>query len=74
MKLFLTWLLGVPVLVLVMVLARALSPQGFGNGFSAQAGTPAASGSCPREQQLHDVAPLVTQQRNQVSCDGRSVQ
>lgn len=74
MKLFLTWLLGVPVLVVVMVLARAMSPQGFGNGFTAQAGTPAASGGCLREQQLHDVAPLVTQQGKRVPCNGRSVE
>lgn len=74
MKLLLTWLLGVPALVLVMVLARAMTPQGFGHGLDAQAGVPLKSGSCPGEQQLHDMSLLVTQQGNRVSCNVHSVE
>lgn len=69
MKLFLTWLLGVPVMVLAMVLARAMSPQGFSGERNAL-----AAGECLRQQQSHVVSPLVADQRYRVTCNRRTVQ
>ena len=62
MKLFLTWLLGVPALVIAMVLARALSSQGFA------ANVAAVSVSCVRQHQLDAVSASIPQQRNRVAC------
>lgn len=67
MRLFLTWLLGVPVLVITMILARALSSEGFA------ANVAGISVSCPRQQQLHAVTPLVSQQGNRIACHRRTV-
>ena len=69
MKLFLTWLLGVPFLVTSMVMAQSLLMQG--HGLKAQAGP--GSGIC-RQNNAHDVAPLVTKQGYRVSCKPLTVQ
>ncbi len=61
MKLFLIWLLGVPLLVTSMVMAQTMTS---GN---------AALPQCSRQINLHDVAPTVLQQANRVSCSGNSV-
>lgn len=66
MKLFLTWLVGVPALVAVMVLARAMSPQGFRTVQSSGA----VSASCIRQGEFYAVSPSVADQRDRASCNG----
>jgi hypothetical protein len=70
MKLFLTWLLGVPVLVLAMVLARAMSPA----GFSAERHHSLVQADCLRQLQFDVVRPMVRGQRDRVACNRSSVQ
>lgn len=60
-KLFLMWLLGVPLLVTSMVMAQAIS------------GSNAASPQCSGQLNLHSVKAPVLQQRNGVSCDRSAV-
>jgi hypothetical protein len=73
MKLLLTWLLGVPVLVAAMVLARAMSPQGMQGPVQA-AHHPQTQGQLCRQVQLDDVLAVVTQDRHGVACNRASVQ
>ncbi len=61
MKLFLIWLLGVPLLVTSMVMAQTMTSSY------------AAVSQCSRQIDLHDVAPTVLLQGNRVSCNGNSV-
>jgi len=70
MKLFLTWLLGVPVLVLAMVLARAMSPA----GFSAERHHSLVQADCLRQLEFNTVRPLVRGQRDRVTCNRRTIQ
>jgi hypothetical protein len=75
LKLFFTWLLGVPVLVLAMVVARAMSPYGLQ---VAQRDAPAAQVAarpsvCVRQDQLHQVRPLVTKNGKRTACNRRPV-
>jgi hypothetical protein len=71
MKLLLTWLVGVPALVGVMVLARATSSQGF---HPPRATTTHASASCLRQDDFDGMRPMIAKQRDEVSCDGRSIE
>ncbi len=64
MKLLLLWLLGVPLLVTSMVMARSLSMD----SEQLAKGNPAVR-LCSRDLNPHDVAPLVTQQGQGVSCN-----
>lgn len=78
MKLLFTWLLGVPVLVLAMVLARAMSPNGLQAAQRQAAGIRTPAGStvasiCARQHQLDQVRPLVTKDGKPVACDRRAV-
>ena len=70
MKLFLTWLLGVPVLVLAMVLARAMSPT----GFSADRHHSLVQSDCLGQVQFDLVRPVVGSQRDRVTCNRRTIQ
>jgi hypothetical protein len=70
MKLFLTWLLGVPLLVTSMVMAQSLLLQNHDLGIHATPGTH----RCASHGKAHDVAPLVTQQGYGVSCNRLTVQ
>lgn len=72
MRLVLTWLLGVPLLVGSMVLARA--------AFIPEARTtPSAHhepqvNSCLPEPEQHNVRPAVAQQGNNTACNARAVE
>lgn len=70
MKLLLTWLIGVPVLVGAMVLARATSPQ----GFSAPRPAPQVVASGLRQDHLDDMRPVVAKQRHELPGDGSTIQ
>jgi hypothetical protein len=70
MKLFLTWLLGVPVLVTTMVMAQSMLMQDQKLGAHTRPGTQL----CVSQGQPHDVTPLVPQQGNRVPCNRLSVQ
>lgn len=69
MRLVLTWLVGVPVLVLAMVLVRAISPQGL------QAAQPriATASVCAGQDDVHRVAPAVANKRDRAACKRRAV-
>jgi hypothetical protein len=69
MKLFLTWLLGVPILVTSMVMAQSLLMHN--HGMKAQASP--GSGIC-RQDDAHSVAPLVPKQGYRISCNPLTVQ
>jgi hypothetical protein len=64
MKLFLTWLLGVPVLVISMVLTQSLLMKD-----REAAGARAGSHPCSGQGQANDVAPLIAEQAYGISCD-----
>jgi hypothetical protein len=68
MKLLMTWLLGVPALVLAMVLARAMSPQGM------QVAEAATLSSCPGQLDLHHVGTTVVKQGHRAACNTHAVQ
>ena len=70
MKLFLTWLVGVPVLVVAMVVARAMSPA----GFSGERPHSFVQNQCLRQLEFDAVRPVVADQRDGVTCHGRTVQ
>jgi hypothetical protein len=70
MKLFLTWLLGVPLLVTSMVMAQSMLLQNHELGARATPG----SQQCSLQGNTHDVAPLVSQQGYRVSCHQLTVQ
>ena len=68
MRLVLTWLVGVPVLVLSMVLARSeflQSPE-----LEARAEPKSV---CLRQGETHDVAMSVSNQGYRLSCDRRTI-
>jgi hypothetical protein len=69
MKLFLTWLLGVPFLVTSMVMAQSLLMQDHGLEAHASPG----SGIC-RQDDAHDVASLVPKQGYRIACNPLTVQ
>ena len=73
MKLFLTWLLGVPALVLAMVMARAMSADGLQQP-QALAATAATTSACVRQRQLDKVRPVVVKNGHRIRCDRRTVQ
>jgi hypothetical protein len=74
MKLLLTWLVGVPVLVASMVLARALSSQ----GMRAPARTPPPQvqqlASCRGQLDLDKMLPAVPDHRYGIACDRLAIQ
>jgi hypothetical protein len=65
MKLFLTWLLGVPVLVTFMVLTQSLLMK----DQNAAAGTHADPVSCSGQRHANDMSPLIPNQAYHISCD-----
>jgi hypothetical protein len=73
LKLFLTWLLGVPVLVLAMVVARAMSPYGLQAAPRTETQPPkaviASVAPCTWQDDLHEVRPLVAQDPHRIACD-----
>lgn len=64
MKLFFTWLLGVPVLVLAMVLARAMSPHGLHIEPRVSAGS-----VCTRQGHLQQVPRVIVKDGHRIACD-----
>ena len=74
MKLFLTWLLGVPVLVLAMVLARAMSPAGFSAERHHSLNHSLVQADCLRQIEFDVVRPVVRSQRDRVSCNRHAIQ
>ncbi len=72
MKLVLTWLLGVPVLVLAMVVARAVSPQGLEVNASRIA-TPAPRSACLRQGEVKHMDTSVTKNGDRIACNRRAV-
>lgn len=58
MKLFLTWLLGVPLIVTSMVIVQSRNRL---------------NESCLRQAELHGVATTVAQNGNRISCDRLSI-
>ena len=74
MRLVLTWLLGVPLLVGSMVLARAAfvpaPPSAPPSALQSQA-TPGHT--CSSEKEQHRVAPAVAQHGNDMACGALSV-
>jgi hypothetical protein len=69
MKLFLTWLLGVPILVISMVMMQSLLQD---HGLEAHARP--GSVLCSAQDDVHDVAPLVANQGYRISCNRLTVQ
>lgn len=65
MKLFLTWLLGVPFLVTSMVMAQSLLVPDQPAGIHA----PPGSQRCSGQRDPHNVAPLIAKQGYRNSCD-----
>jgi hypothetical protein len=70
MKLFLTWLLGVPLLVIFMVTAQTLLMQ----DQEAQSRPRIGSQHCSGERDAHGVASLIPKQGYGVSCYRLTVQ
>jgi hypothetical protein len=70
MKLFLTWLLGVPLLVTSMVMAQSLLVQNHGLNVHASP----ESRLCAGQDDAHDVATLVPNQGYRISCNRLTVQ
>lgn len=70
MRLLFTWLLGVPAMVITMVLARAMTPQG--PDLAAQEAA-ANLQACIRQGQLEHMPPLVAQDGNRIACDRLAV-
>jgi hypothetical protein len=70
MKLLFTWLLGVPAMVMAMVLARAMTPQG--PDLAAQESA-AQLQACVRQGQLQHMPPLVAQNGDRIACDRLAV-
>lgn len=75
MRLLLTWLLGVPLMVCGMVLARAaLLPQ----RPAVEARPPVAvvqvRRSCPGQDEQHGVRLTIPQQRHIVPCDSLAIE
>jgi hypothetical protein len=70
MKLLFTWLLGVPAMVMAMVLARAMTPEG--PDLAAQQAARDLQ-ACIRQNQLQQMRPLVTLDHHRVACERRAV-
>lgn len=73
MRLVLTWLLGVPLLVGSMVLARAAfvpAPSAPPSALQSQA---TAGQTCSSENEQHRVAPAIAQQGNDMACGALAV-
>jgi hypothetical protein len=70
MKLLFTWLLGVPLLVGSMVLARTLPIQ----APHAELSIPGTAADCLREQNLHAMHATIPQQRDGIACHRAAVQ
>ena len=70
MKLFLTWLLGVPLLVTTMVMAQSMLVQ---NRDIAGSAVP-HSQQCSGHGDLHGVTSAVPKQGNRISCNELAVQ
>jgi hypothetical protein len=68
MKLFLTWLLGVPVLVLAMVLARAMSP----NGLHIEPRV-ATGSACARQGHLQHVPRVIVKNGHRITCERTAI-
>jgi hypothetical protein len=68
MKLFLTWLLGVPLLVTSMVMAQSLLMQDQQLEMRTRFGA-----LCSGQGDAHDVAPRISNQRYRISCDRLTV-
>jgi hypothetical protein len=68
MKLFLTWLLGVPLLVISMVMAQSLLMQAEQLEVRTRIGV-----LCSGQGDADDVAPLVPNQGYRISCDRLAV-
>ncbi len=72
MKLVLMWLVGVPALVAVMVLARAMSPHGMhGAATHRTLAQVQATPSCGRQVQFDDV--LVAVANHGVACNRSAI-
>ncbi len=67
MKLLVMWLLGVPVLVGSMVVARSLPMQ------AVQAELQLPASNCQRQDNLHPMR-AIAQQRDRVACNPLAVQ
>jgi hypothetical protein len=74
MKLVLMWLVGVPALVAVMVLARAMSPRGM-HGVAAHRtlAQVQVTQSCGRQVQFDDVLLAVANDRHGIACNQSSI-
>lgn len=68
MKLFLTWLLGVPLLVAAMVVTRAMTPQGL------EARAKVAASPCLRQAHIQLVDSPIIGNRHRVTCHRRAVE
>jgi hypothetical protein len=68
MKLFLTWLLGVPLLVISMVTAQSLLMQAEQLEMRTRIGS-----LCSGQGHTDDVAPLISNQGYRISCDRLAV-
>jgi hypothetical protein len=68
MRLFLVWLIGVPLLVVCMVLGQSLA-----SASQRVANQEAARSTSCRQRNLNDMALVVAQQRDNVSCKQLSV-
>lgn len=65
MKLFLTWLLGVPLLVAAMVVARAMTPQGLE---SRPPVAPTAHLLCVGKGHVETVAQIIVRNGHRLTC------
>jgi hypothetical protein len=68
MKLFLTWLLGVPLLVISMVTAQSLLVQAEQLEMRTRIGA-----LCSGQGDADDMAPLISNQGYRISCDRLAV-
>jgi hypothetical protein len=67
MKLLFTWLLGVPTLVLAMVVARAMTPQGL------QVAEQRVVSACPGQLDFDHVGSVVTKDAYGIACNHGAV-
>lgn len=74
MKLVLTWLLGVPLLVGSMVLARAALIPSQAQAEIAELATAPASQSCPGQSDQHAVLHSVAKDGDRRACEPLSVE
>ncbi len=69
MKLFLTWLLGVPLLVTSMVMAQSLLQD-----HSVETRSHSGSQPCSVQGDPHNVATLIAKQGYRIACDQLTIQ